>query len=157
VFTAKEPRYSNLAGAKGKIVGEVSLVFTLVGREMSLPVQVTLRFLTVFHTSILWYRVWLRSDGWSHEAGRCRGIVIAKINDTAIEMDSESMKPEQAYADVELKHGDTAIKLKALLDTGSSRSMIHKRSADKLKAITPLDRPYQLRTADKECRLKITG
>lgn len=67
------------------------------------------------------------------------------------------MKPEQAYADVELKHEGTVIKLKALVDTGASRSVIHKRSADKLQALTPLKRPYQLRTANKEGKLRIIG
>lgn len=67
------------------------------------------------------------------------------------------MKPEQAYADVELKHEDIVIRLKALVDTGASRSVIHKRSADKLKALTPLKRPYQLRTANKEGKLRIIG
>ncbi len=67
------------------------------------------------------------------------------------------MKPEQAYADVELKHKGIVIKLKALVDTGASRSVIHKRTADKLKALTPLKRPYELRTANKEGKLRIIG
>jgi len=67
------------------------------------------------------------------------------------------MKPEQAYADVELKHEGRVIKLKALVDTGASRSVIHERSADKLEAFTPLKRPYELRTANKEGKLRIIG
>jgi len=67
------------------------------------------------------------------------------------------MKTEQAYADVELKHEGIVINLKALVDTGASRSVIDKKTADKLKALTPLKRPYQLRTADKEGKLKIIG
>lgn len=67
------------------------------------------------------------------------------------------MRPEQAYADVELKHEDVAIKLKALVDTGASRSVIDKRLAGNLKAFTPLKKPYKLRTANREGELKIIG
>ncbi|KPV64036.1 MAG: hypothetical protein AOA65_1066 [Candidatus Bathyarchaeota archaeon BA1] len=67
------------------------------------------------------------------------------------------MKPEQAFANVELKHEGRTLELKALVDTSASRSMICKRSADKLEAFTPLKRPYELRTADKEGKLRITG
>jgi len=67
------------------------------------------------------------------------------------------MKPEQAIVDVELRHEGRSIKLKALVDTGASRSVIPKRLADKLKAFTPLSKPYELRTADEGGRLRIIG
>jgi len=67
------------------------------------------------------------------------------------------MKIEQAIAEVELKSRDKSIKLKALVDTGTSRSVISKEVADKLEAFIPLDEPYELRTADKDGRLKILG
>ena len=67
------------------------------------------------------------------------------------------VKPEQAIADVELRHGGRVVRLKALVDTGASRSVVSKRIADQLKAFTPLEKPYELRTADKGGRLKITG
>lgn len=67
------------------------------------------------------------------------------------------MKPEQAFANVELKHEGNVIKLKALVDTGASRSIISKRLAEKLGAFIALKKPYELRTADKEGKLKITG
>lgn len=67
------------------------------------------------------------------------------------------MKPDQVYADVELKHEDRVIKLRALIDTGASRSVVHKRVADKLKAFIPLKRPYYLKTADKDGKLLIVG
>jgi len=44
------------------------------------------------------------------------------------------MKVEQATANVELSHGEIVIKLKALVDTGVSKSVISKRLADRLKA-----------------------
>lgn len=67
------------------------------------------------------------------------------------------MKPEQAFVDIELKHEGRVIKLKALVDTGASRSVIPKRLADKLEAFTPLKRAYELKTANKEGKLRITG
>jgi len=59
------------------------------------------------------------------------------------------MEVEQALADVVLKSGDRSIKLKALVDTGASRSLISRSLADELGAFIPLDEPYELRTADK--------
>jgi len=56
-----------------------------------------------------------------------------------------------------LNLGIKSIKLKALVDTGTSRSVISKEVADKLEAFIPLDEPYELRTADKDGRLKILG
>lgn len=67
------------------------------------------------------------------------------------------MKPEQSIADVELRHEDKLVKLKALVDTGASKSVISKRLTDELKAFIPLREPYELRTADEKGRLKIIG
>jgi len=67
------------------------------------------------------------------------------------------MRAEQASARVELRFKDRSVKLKALVDTGASRSVISKRLADHLGALTPLERPYELRTADKDGRLKVIG
>jgi len=67
------------------------------------------------------------------------------------------LKPEQAIADVELEHAGNTIKLKALIDTGASKSIISKRLTDELKAFIPLKRPYELRTADEKARLGIVG
>jgi len=67
------------------------------------------------------------------------------------------MKPEQAIADVELKSKDRSIKLKALVDTDASKSVISKELADELNAFIPLREPYELRTADEKGRLKIIG
>jgi len=67
------------------------------------------------------------------------------------------LKPEQAIADVKLSYGDKFIELKALVDTGASKSVISKRLAEKLNALIPLKEPYELRTADEEGRLKIIG
>jgi len=67
------------------------------------------------------------------------------------------IKPEQAIADVELKSKNRSIKLKALVDTGASKSVISKVLADELNAFIPLREPYELRTADEKGRLKIIG
>jgi len=67
------------------------------------------------------------------------------------------MKPEQAVADVELGYGSRVVKVKALVDTGASRSVMSRRLADQLKALTPLKKPYELRTADKGGGLRIIG
>lgn len=67
------------------------------------------------------------------------------------------MKPEQATANVELRHENNLARLMALVDTGASKSIISKRLANKLEAFIPLRRPYELRTADEEGRLKIVG
>ena len=67
------------------------------------------------------------------------------------------MKPEQAIADVKLSYGGKFIELKALVDTGASKSVVSKRLAEKLNALIPLKEPYELRTADEEGRLKIIG
>jgi len=67
------------------------------------------------------------------------------------------MKTEQAIADVELRHGSEVMKLKSLVDTGASRSVISKGLSEELGIFTPLKKHYALRTADKEGKLKITG
>ncbi len=67
------------------------------------------------------------------------------------------MKVEQAIADVQLRFRDRSVRLKALVDTGASRSVISKKLADELEAFIPLNEPYQLRTADKDGRLNIIG
>lgn len=67
------------------------------------------------------------------------------------------VKPEQAFADVELRYGERVAKVRALVDTGASRSVISKRLADQLKAFTRLKKPYELRTANKRGRLRIIG
>jgi len=67
------------------------------------------------------------------------------------------VKPEQAVADVELRHGDNFVRLRALVDTGASKSVVSKRLTDELKAFIPLREPYELRTADEKGRLKIIG
>ncbi len=67
------------------------------------------------------------------------------------------MKPEQAIADVELKYGSKSVKIRALVDTGASRSVISKKLADDLGAFIPLSKPYELRTADEGGSLKIVG
>jgi predicted aspartyl protease len=67
------------------------------------------------------------------------------------------LKPEQATADVKLSHGGKLVALKALVDTGASKSVISKRLAEELDALIPLKEPYELRTADEEGRLRIIG
>ncbi|MEM3833372.1 MAG: retropepsin-like aspartic protease [Thermoprotei archaeon] len=67
------------------------------------------------------------------------------------------MKPEQANADVKLRYGDKSIELKAIVDTGASKSVISKKLADELGAFIPIKEPYELRTADESGRLKIIG
>jgi len=67
------------------------------------------------------------------------------------------MRSEQAIADVELKSKDRSIKVKALVDTGASKSVISKELADKIGAFVPLKEPYELRMADEKGRLKVIG
>jgi hypothetical protein len=67
------------------------------------------------------------------------------------------MKTEQAIAEIILKYGEKTVKLKCLVDIGASRSVISKRIEEQLGAFTPLKKPYELRTADKEGKLKIIG
>lgn len=67
------------------------------------------------------------------------------------------MRVEQAVAEVELRHGGRAVRVKALVDTGASKSVISKRLAMELGAFVPLAKPYELRTADEEGRLRVVG
>jgi len=67
------------------------------------------------------------------------------------------LRAEQALADVELRHRGRSVRLKALVDTGASKSVISRHLADELGSFIPLERPYELRTADREGRLRITG
>ena len=60
-------------------------------------------------------------------------------------------------ADVEVGFKGRRVKLKALVDTGASRSVVSKKLADSLGAFTPLEKPYELRTADEGGRLRIVG
>ncbi len=67
------------------------------------------------------------------------------------------MRVEQAFADVKLECDGRTVELKALVDTGASKSVISKRLAEELKAFIPLKEPYELRTADEGGRLEIVG
>lgn len=67
------------------------------------------------------------------------------------------MRAEQAYADVQLRFKDKSLRVKALVDTGASRSVASRRLAEELGSFMPLRKPYELRTTDKEGRLKVTG
>jgi len=67
------------------------------------------------------------------------------------------LKTELETADVELSYGAKRVKLRALVDTGASKSIVSKKIADELGAFIPLREPYELRTADEEGRLRIVG
>lgn len=67
------------------------------------------------------------------------------------------MKTEQAIADIKIGYKEKALELKCLVDTGASRSVISKRLSDKLGAYNPLEKPYELGTAEKEGKIKIIG
>ena len=67
------------------------------------------------------------------------------------------MKSDEVVAEVELRFGGRSVKLKAVVDTGASRSVMSKALSDKLGAFTPLEEPYDLRTADEGGRLRIIG
>ena len=67
------------------------------------------------------------------------------------------MKPEHAFAEVELRWREKCLKMKALLDTGASRSVVSKDLSDELGSFIPSERVYELRTADEEGRLRILG
>ena len=66
------------------------------------------------------------------------------------------MKAEQAKAGVRLKHRGRVVELDALVDTGASMSVMSKRLSDKLGCFHSI-KPYELRTADKEGKLRIDG
>jgi predicted aspartyl protease len=59
------------------------------------------------------------------------------------------MKPDEVAAEVKLRFGDRSVKLKAVVDTGASRSVMSRALSDKLGAFTPLKEPYDSRTADE--------
>ncbi len=67
------------------------------------------------------------------------------------------MKIGQALADVEIRYKERTLKLKCLVDTGASRSIISKRLAEKMGAFIPFEKPYDIRTADKEGKLRLIG
>ena len=67
------------------------------------------------------------------------------------------MKLEEAVAEVELRFEGRSVRVKAIVDTGASRSVMSKALSDALGAFTPLKEPYELRTADEEGRLRIIG
>ena len=66
------------------------------------------------------------------------------------------MKAEGVKAKVKLKHEEQLAEVDALVDTGASMSVMSKRLSDKLGCFHPI-KPYELRTADSEGRLKIKG
>jgi hypothetical protein len=59
------------------------------------------------------------------------------------------MKSDEVVAEVELRFGDKSVKLKAIVDTGASRSVMSRFLSDKLGAFTQLEESYDLRTADE--------
>ncbi len=67
------------------------------------------------------------------------------------------VKPEQALADVELEWRGRCSRIKALVDSGASRSVISKTISDELGSFISSERAYEVRTADKEGRLRIVG
>jgi len=67
------------------------------------------------------------------------------------------MKTEKAVAEVELRYGGKTVRLKCLVDTGASRSVVSKRISEDLGAFIPLKKPYELKTADKKGKLRIKG
>ncbi len=67
------------------------------------------------------------------------------------------MKPEHAFADVELIYEDKSVRPKAIVDTGAGKSVISMKLAKGLEAFVPLREPYELRTANEGGRLKIVG
>lgn len=50
-----------------------------------------------------------------------------------------------------------SVKVRAIVDTGASRSVMSKALSDALGAFTPLKEPYELRTADEGGRLRVVG
>jgi predicted aspartyl protease len=67
------------------------------------------------------------------------------------------MRAEQALADVDLEWRDRRSRIKALVDTGASRSVVSKALSDQLGSFIPAERAYEVRTADREGRLRIVG
>jgi len=67
------------------------------------------------------------------------------------------MKVEHAIADVELRYREREVRLKSLVDTGASTSLISRKLSEEMGSFIPLRKPYELKTADKEGKLRITG
>jgi len=67
------------------------------------------------------------------------------------------MKTEQMFADVEIRYGGKALRLRGLVDTGASRSIISRKRSEEVGSFIPLSEPYELRTADKGGKIVITG
>jgi predicted aspartyl protease len=59
------------------------------------------------------------------------------------------MKTEQMFADVEIRYGGKALRLRGLVDTGARRSIISRKRSEEVGSFIPLCEPYELRTADK--------
>ena len=67
------------------------------------------------------------------------------------------MKTEQAFADIEIRYGEKAVRLRGLVDSGASRSVISVKHSKEVGSFIPLAEPYELKTADKEGKLRIIG
>jgi len=67
------------------------------------------------------------------------------------------VKLDEAVAEVELRFEGKSVKVRAIVDTGASRSVMSKALSDALGAFTPLKEPYELRTADEGGRLRVVG
>lgn len=66
------------------------------------------------------------------------------------------MKAEQARAKVKLKHRDRIVELDALVDSWVNMSVLSKHVSEKLECFHSI-KPYEVRTADKEGKLRIDG
>lgn len=70
------------------------------------------------------------------------------------------MRGEQAVANVEITHGGRRIKLKCLVDTGASLSVISREIAEEISAFIPFkepEKPYEVGTASRGGKLRIIG
>jgi len=67
------------------------------------------------------------------------------------------MKAEQATGEVEIRCKGKTLRLRCLVDTGASLSVISKRLAEKMEAFIPFEEPYEIRTADREGKLRLIG
>ena len=67
------------------------------------------------------------------------------------------MALKHVLADVVLIVGSKVVKVKAIVDTGASRSVMSKRLAEELGCFVPHEKPCYIGTADKEGRLRIIG
>ncbi len=67
------------------------------------------------------------------------------------------MKLEQIFANIELKFKDKVKRVKLMVDTGASKSVISRKIAEELGALTLLEKPYYLYTAQKDGKIKIIG